>query len=225
MTNPTIEKIKKLLALAGNNNNEAEAAQAAAMASTLMMRHGIEEDQLKDAVKPTIGTGARFDDQAAFHRVVAHAVAELMACSTYWYSEVKGVQFVGRPINVMAAEELFVYVVLQVESLYKRALPSGMSQRERAEYRKTFKLACSFRIRDRVREIIAHQDLGSDAPSNSRALVVQHRSVLMNEIAEYNAAASVRVSRPMTVRMRHAGAYQSGRAAGDQVELNRGVRN
>ncbi len=221
--NPIIEKIKKLLALAGNNSNESEAARAMEMASTLMMKHGIEEDQVKGEVKQEIRPGTRYDDQAPFHRIVAQAVAELMGCSTYWYPRVKGVQFVGRPLNVTAAEELYVYVILQVEHLYRIELPKGLTQRERSQYRKTYKLACANRIHTRVRDIIRHQGLSTSEASTSRALVVQHREVLRGEIDEYNQARNIPSSRPMRVSYNHQEAAAKGWNAGSRVELNKGV--
>ena len=52
MTNTTIERIKKLLALSASPNPH-EAAQAAAMAADLMERHGVESADLQgDDVSP-----------------------------------------------------------------------------------------------------------------------------------------------------------------------------
>ena len=41
-----LDKIKKLLALASNNPNEEEAARAMDKAQAMMLKHGIERDQV-----------------------------------------------------------------------------------------------------------------------------------------------------------------------------------
>lgn len=217
-----IAKIKKLLALAGNNSNEAEAARALEMASSLMMKHGIEEDAVKGEAKQEIRVGTRFEDQRPFHRVVAQAVAELMGCSSYWYAPIKGVAFAGRPLNVATAEELFVYVVLQIEGFYRRDLPKGLTQRERADFRQTYKLAAAYKVQGRVNEIVRNQSLPTGS-TGSTALVVQHRELLRTELEEFNRARGIGNSRPMNPKFKSVEALLAGRLAGDQVELAKGV--
>lgn len=219
-----LDKIRKLMALAGNNSNESEAARAMEMASSLMMKHGIEEAQLNVGKKVSheIGETEIFKDQLAFHRILAGAVALLMGCTTYNYRGIDGVSFVGREDNRNAARELYVYAILQVEQLYKTALPKGLSQGERSKWRKTFKLACSIRVNSRVHEILATQSIPG-AGTGSTALVVCHRDTLTAEIDAYGATRGVKVKKPKPVSYSHVGAAFAGHFAGNQVELNKGV--
>lgn len=213
-----IDKIKKLLALAGNNSNDQEASRAMEMASALMMKHGIEADQLKDK-KIELITGMQFADSKKFHKILSASLAQLMGCQGMWSQHNEAVSFMGRPENVEAAEQLHVFVILQIESLYKRSLPKGLMQRERASYRADFKMAAATRVANRVADILRGQSI--DGSSESRALVVNHRSQLAAEIAEV--LQGRKQARPTRHTYKSGDALIAGRIAGDQVELNKGV--
>jgi len=66
------EKIKKLLAVAEGQANEHESARAMELASSLMMRHGIDRESLGE--KPTVGEGSYFPIDYKWHRTTAQAV-------------------------------------------------------------------------------------------------------------------------------------------------------
>lgn len=222
MTDTIITKIKKLLALGKNNNNEHEAAQAMAMAAAMMAKHGIEQDQLKDADKPTAGLGPWITMEAKYWRTVARAAAHLYGGQSGLPTKgaTDRVRFAGRPEVREAAEETFAFIILQIEALYKAALPKGLSKTERAEFRATFKQACAARVEDRVGEIVHTLQTQDVAATGSTALVVaNHRAIMAKEIEQLwsgkgKAARSPRVGN---------GSF-AGWAAGDHVDLNQKVK-
>lgn len=207
-----IDKIRKLLALSANNPNEEEAASAMAKARELMLKHGIEEAALRPEAKPGVIYGEPVEANP-WQRRTAEAAAQLAGTKSLWYPSVGKSGFLGRPENVAASQLLWTWINDQVEQFYKSALPTGLSQRERAQYRKSFKWACANRILSRV-----HKIQSRDLPAaQSFALV------LVDEVEAKLREDAVPTGKPMRTQARHAEAFYAGRAAGDQVKLNKEV--
>lgn len=217
MTNtaPIIDKIKKLLALASNNSSEAESARAMEMASNLMAKHGIEQDQLKE--KSIIVDGDHSPLDVEYYRYTGQAAQYLSGAEFFLYlGSAPTFNFVGRSANVEFAQLLMAHINLQIEALYKQALPKGLTQRERAKFRKDFKIVAARRVNQRAREILETQV----AASSSTALVL-HKDALKNEVHEYLAQKGVQVrSVKAKARSFDSRAHSAGILAGNQVELN-----
>src|SRR5690606_5442235 len=82
-----------------------------------------------------------------YQLVLANAAAHLYGCKVIMYGRGKqGIEFVGREMNIEAASFTLIFLTQQVEGLYKQGLTKGLSQRQRSEFRKTFKWACACRV-------------------------------------------------------------------------------
>ena len=104
-TESILNKIRGLLAMAEGQANENESLQAMALASQLMTKYGIEQDQLKGPKKVSMaGEGDMIDLFKIHHRILAQAVGELFGCKTLNYNKAKKISFVGRPENIEACE-------------------------------------------------------------------------------------------------------------------------
>lgn len=220
------DKIRAILATAADERgNDNERANAERLASMLMMRHGISADELGE--KPTVGEGALFDISYKWYRFVASAAGLLYGVKPFYQTggEVLRCRFVGRQDNIDAAQDTLAFYLLQVEMLYKAHLPKGLSKKERADYRKTFKEQCAARVYTRVHAIVQEQTKAAAPTSDSTALVViAHREQLDNEADEFiKAKADVKPMRAVTVANKSYTAAQDGRRAGDTVDLNRKV--
>lgn len=209
------DKIRKLLAMAeAAGGNENEMKNAMAMASDLMMRHGVEREQLGD-VTPKARRGEVIDADYVWYHDLAVAAGLLCGCKTiHWYPRAYSkVRFVGRPENIEGAQDIYTFLILQLEMFYKAALPKGMSKLERAEYRKTFKHACALRIRNRAQTIIDAQP----KETGTALMVIDHRNMLLGE-----AAAEMSDIPDGKARKRpHGRGTSDGRMAGDAADLNR----
>lgn len=214
------EKIKKLLALAGNNSNEHEAARAMEIASELMMRHGIEQEQL-GGEKPSIKEGDYFNVDYAWYGDAAWAAARLYGVRTLRMKSRTDEKwkFVGRPQNIEAAEATFAFIILQVEGLYKAHLPKGLSQRERSAYRKDFKRGCAHRVYARACEVANQQSL----PTSANAIVL-HRSELEREVNDYLEERYQAPKKQVARTIKVGNGYWDGKRAGDSVDLHRSVK-
>lgn len=220
------DKIRALLNTANDaRGNDNERANAERIASMLMMRHGIAKDELGE--KATVIDGNKFEIAYKWYRFAASAAAELYGVKPFYTTggPVLLCRFIGRPENIEAAQDTLAFYLLQVESLYKFHLPKGMTKKERADYRKTFKDQCAFRIYERVVKIVAEQTRATTKVSHATALVVlEHREQLKLEADDHISKMSgVRRMKGVKVHSRSATAAIDGRRAGDAVDLNRKV--
>lgn len=218
------DKIRKMMALgaAGSGASEEEAATAMRMAMGLMARHGIDQATLGGA-KPSARMAARVDREIKPYEVMtAQAAGTLYGCRVlFWKSGKLGFAFIGRPDNTDAAEVTMMWLTQQVEELYKANLPKGMTQKERAEYRRTFKVACAHRVYQRALDFVRNpQQIATDIKST--ALVVgDYFKQLQGENQVVMADMSIKKSR---ARGTQAGSgTMAGFRAGDSVKLHRQV--
>ena len=214
------DKIRKLLALARDKSaSENEVSVAMAMATKLMMDHGIEE---KD-VEVSIGFGDMLEVDKRWHTFAANAAGVLLGTIPVCYrgaNGLVGIKFTGRQDNVDGSVMVYEFIVEQIERLYKSALPKGMTKSDRAEFRRTFKEMCAVRVFHRAKEIVDAIAKGSD----SRALVVvDHRKQLASEAQDFlNKDGRVRES-SRAVRMKPGRGSRAGYMAGDLVDLQKTV--
>lgn len=176
------DKISKLLNMTVENGcTEDEQETALRMAAGLATRAGIELDSLRmkdQTAAERKATQKTFRQEFKIHQVMAaQAASYLYGCKLYTYSGGKGgIFFIGREENVELAEQTMFWLMRQVELLYKQHLPRGMTQRDRAEYRKTFKAACAKRVMDRAYQMMIEMrqnDRAAQAATGQNALVVQ----------------------------------------------------
>lgn len=234
----TKERIAKLLAMARGNANENESATAMQMAMRLMLQHGLSEADFREGGKAQMAIeGKHTEADVRWMAWVHNAAAKLYGCKTVryrgWGKQGDSLVFVGRSENIEVAEMTYLWLIEQVESFYKQALPRGLSKQARAEFRRTFKEACSLRVFDRaekmMKEIIANDDMASQAlalasPRQGTALVVQgHFEKLLQEVDDYFKAQGVKQSTRVT-KVKYGSGTVAGSAAGDQVKLRKEVR-
>lgn len=223
MTNSIHDKIRNLLAMAEGQANDNESEQALKLAHKLMMRHGIDQDALRPkSERPEVITG---DDHSFDHRwqlVCAQAAAHLYAVKTLMrtgYDKQTYFLFVGRSDNLQAAQDTTAYLMLQIEQLYRAALPKGLTQKERARWRKEFKYIAANRVWERCHDLV-----DSKPTSTGTDLVIfNHREQLQNEIAEYLEGKVKAGKAYKGPKLKSHDAVMAGRVAGDQVDLHKAV--
>jgi Protein of unknown function (DUF2786) len=217
MSDKIKQRIEKLLAMSrdtGASENEVE--QALTRATELMIKHNISEKDL--GIQMKAGDMIEFAD---FHKIVGMAVAQLFGVIPV--TRGTHIQFVGRVDNVETCEWTMQWVIEQIEHLYKTSLPRGMSQSDRANYRRTFKKAAAIRVLQRVADIV--RKIEAEGVSDCTALVVVDQRKQLADEAKQFAEQQFSGLRSKTTSLRVAvtpGAV-AGRAAGDRVQLNKKV--
>lgn len=214
------EKIRKLLALARDSGaSEHEAALAMERAQQIALEHAIDIESVQ-----TINTGPnivvvraeKMYQNRPYYIQLACAAAELYFGQALIRQRPDSLSFtwVGTPDNVEFAQATFDWLIEQVERWYKTMLPKGLSVSARANYRRTFKWACSARVRMRVGQL--KPALPS---SSSRALVVV-------DTLQKAAEAKVASMNPNKSRSRPKAMGRGtldGMAAGEKVQLRREI--
>lgn len=223
------EKIVKLLNLARDKGaSEAEAATAMTMATRLMLSHGIQESELQQS-KAVAGRSELTEVDTDWQKILAQAAGKLFGCMTLFSRSMNGAPsffFIGRPENHDAAKLTFNYLCDQVERLYKISLPRGMTQRDRANYRRTFKYACSARVYHRAEELVEEMKRGQHLEgTGGTALVVQgYFDKLDDEVDEFLKKANMNI-RTTRSKARSAGlGTAAGRSAAESVNLRSALK-
>ena len=222
----TINKIKKLLAVAatGSGATEGEAMSAAALASALMLKHNIDVQLDDDKDEPTAQRGESLGGyDEPWHIECSGGAGYLYSCRPLIQRRMGNIAFVGRPDNINAAEMTLKFFVDETERLYKLNLPKGLSKLDRANFRATFKMACARRIAARcwaIMETLRQDDAKAIEATGSRALVIVQSIDAM--LAEADAMLGDAKKLPVR-KMRFGLGTDAGRAAGDKVELQKKV--
>lgn len=223
----TIDRIRKLQAMTVEGGcSEEEAETAMRMWMGLMARYGIEQSMIKGAEAPK-AVSKQFSAAFKKHQLwCGQAAATLYGCKLLTIGGGKyGIEFVGRPDNIDASEVTMFWLINQMDGFYKQALPKGMTQAARAEFRRTFKEACAVRIMNRARDMMAEMqrsDAAAQASTGSNALVVMgHFQQLVKENEDVLAGMSIRKGRARSMSV--GSGTLAGRAAGDHVKLRKDI--
>lgn len=189
----TKDRIAKLLNMTvANGCSEDEAANAMRMAAGLATKIGIELDAVRPAgaPKPKIVEKRKYTVMKVYESFCSEAAAVLYGVDCYAPNYGKnGYWFTGREENVELAEQTMVWLVAQVEQLYKQALPRGLSKRDRANFRGSFKDACGERIYHRafrlMRDMKTNQAAAQEATGQNALVVAGYFEQLASEIKEF----------------------------------------
>jgi hypothetical protein len=188
------EKIKKLLAFSeGNHNSEDEAANAMRIAAGLAARYGIELESLRPETeeKPKVAEKAYRTEMKPYEALCAKAAAVLygVECIAPNYGK-RGFWFTGRDDNITMAEQTHLWLVRQVEALYKIALPRGLTKQARSQFRNSFKDACAERLYQRAYHLMLKlqqdEQVAKETTGSTALVVAGHFKMLEAEIREFN---------------------------------------
>jgi hypothetical protein len=204
------ERIGKFLNMTvANGCSEDEQESAMRLAAAAATRAGIDLDAFQaeqakasDVAAPLRkATSKHLREEWKIHQVLAaQAAAVLYGVEVYTYSGGKGgLFFVGREENIELTEQTMFWLMRQVELLYKQNLTPGLSQKVRAEFRKTFKAACALRVYHRALDLMRDMKTNQAAAQSAtgqNALVVQgYFETLKQENLAYFGADEASVAR------------------------------
>lgn len=223
-----IDRIRKLQMMRVENGcSEDEAETAMRMWVGLMARHGIEQSQISKGQDAPAAIRKRVSETLRKHQLLCgQAAAVLYGCDFLVYSGGKmGVEFIGRTENTQAAEMTMFWLMNQMESFYKQALPRGLSKADRAEFRRTFKESCAARINTRahamVDEMKRSDKLAQETTGSNALVVLGHFDQLKKENQLVTADMNIRKGRTLTISS--GSGTLAGRAAGDRVKLRKEI--
>lgn len=223
MTDAIKERIAKLLALGRNNSNEHEADAALRLAAKMMAEHGIKES---DVSQSKIIQGSTLISDKIWKRTLASAASTLYGTSIIFNGDFSEFSFVGSDAHNEASRETYLWLVDQVQFLYKNYPPKGLSVSDRAHHRKKFKDACANRIF--VRAVLIMESLAQEnIPGTSLVVLAEVKQRFIENDAAVDAMGAKESKRHKTVATvdRTSVSAAIGIRAGDSVELNKKVQS
>lgn len=221
-----IDRISKLMALAGKNSNEEEAAAAMAKAQALMIEHELSEADVSDEqLEAHLGEMGHTDfvaNGAPFARIIAQAIASAHMCG-YLTMKMQRDQrkhfFYGRESRRIVASMMAEYVI-------KRVLSLGLAHKRNGRGDvKSFVWGAAVTIRERC-ELIAKQaregELVAEDGTNLPAVVTFAAELDLAQQAMQRDATGTMKTRPTTVDPK---SFNAGKDAGKSIGLNAQVRS
>lgn len=237
------ERVRKILALAGNNPSEHEIAAAMTKARAILAEHGLTVDEFAstdestpEASEPMESEGlaiVKSTDSWAY--TLALGVGALTETSVlYWSSQSGGKKIVmaGQATDLCVARELFAYLYAQAQELSRTAMqtecPAWYERGQKTVWRRTFLQGFADRIRARAtdarKQEIAEAVEAKAADGDSmlpavlwNAIVERKETALAQFVKEAQGKLRIRTGR--SGGSRDSGGYSRGYAAGANVGL------
>lgn len=237
-----IARVRKLLALAGNNPNEHEAASAAERAQAILAEYNLSLSEVQAAE----GQENRFEfdatartDSRPWRRQLAMMIAQLYFCK-YFFTFVKVStskrkngyirhdvhNFVGAKHNLMVARMIFDYLNETVTRLAKEE-STAYPMKERTAFITSFQHTCSMRLCVRIQQRIEDAKAGkvkaetsTGAPGTALVLAGLYEET-QKKIEDFlkKEVGAMRSHKPRS-QITHTGGALAGRAAGDRISLD-----
>lgn len=234
-TEKIVDRIRKLLALAGNNPNEHEAELAMKRAQALLAKYNMTLDSLpkdeKDKQEPYIRDTQKHYSfiGSASARAIAKAIAELYFCKMFYTSlGTKGevYSYVGRQSNVAIAMSVSDMVLSQLRSQARQ----GQKIHGWA-FISNFMRGASYKIYDRCQTMIEEASEGKAKDETGTTNLPALRNTYLAEIdgvkaymLSLNVKLVIRAKGARGSKTPAAG-FREGMDAGDKVNLRLGVEN
>lgn len=227
-----LERVAKLLNLAGNNPNEAEAAAAIEKAHAILAEHNLtlaavqaHGQKVEQGDRDASKTGTKFSEK--YYKWIWMACADLNYCKMFSHRpnpKLRDTYYtvVGRQVNVIVATQMAMYLCQTIRRLAnEEAVRTG---RKDHAFKNASLAGCATRLYHRI-EALRKQEVSSTGAGNSNALAIWSG-------AEEEANAEF-IEKVMGIKLRTAVArkakaydrsgYAAGAAAGEKVSLNQQV--
>jgi Protein of unknown function (DUF2786) len=225
-----IDRIRKLLELAGNNPNENEALSAMEMATRLMAEHNIEmatveAEKNKDSDPAVEQEFKSAEFRHKWGRVVWGAVARLNFCKYYYrsYRDQNDRNFlVGTQANIAATKVMVDYLIATIDRLSHGAPIPGSQRR-------AFCLGAAGRVSERLNELLRQRKKGEAKPVVGGGTNLPALASLYGQHEEKNDKALARIhpgmkfTKAASSTTQNWSAFSRGRAAGDTISLTQQV--
>jgi hypothetical protein len=223
-----VDRIRKLLALAGNNTNENEALVALEKAHALLAEHNLSmaEVKAKDDEPETKRVEEKTETNLSerYYRVIWNGAALLNYCyciserpspfkrQTFYY-------VIGREINTIVATEFALYLCQTMKRLMNEEC-KRVGRKDNA-FKESFLKGMSGRLWQRM-EKLREKPVG---PSNSNALVLyRDEEVAAGKRLWLEGGRTVNESKKRRLQIKDSEGYSAGREQADSISFERQVK-
>lgn len=222
-----LDRIRKLMRLAGNNSNANEAALAAAKANELMLRYKLDSvtvdglAPVADAVRTHMENEPIFSGRnlVSWKNRLASTLAYHNACRIiHW--RVRGateVRIIGTKANAEVVGYLYSYIAREIERICKDEMSRGVGFGK--TWANSFKVGAVIGVGERLREMKA--TVAAEYTSVALVVLDREREALAKRYEEI--AGNFKKSTAGTGQIGSVGGLEAGRAAGRGISVNRGI--
>ena len=235
-----IEKIQKILALAGNNPSEGEAAKAAAKAQAMLAEHNLSMADVapeKQKLEMQIDYELRTDSRP-WRRKVATMTAKMYFCEYYFQYVKKPLPndptgkkyrrfdihlFLGEKHNITVTKLMFAYLHTTVTRLAKEAA-KRVPEKERTAFVNSFQHSCANRLAWRIQEKIDEAKRGGLKTDSGNTLPALNNlyADAAAKLKAFKEQTDFEVGKPEKAKAKsnHAGGMVAGDRAGRDISLD-----
>jgi len=218
-TNPIIEKIKKLLALA-NSSNEHEAALAASHAQRLLSEHNLAMADIEAAHRPEKADKVEATVSKTLPKWLRHlsaGVSTAFDCQAIHHPALGRLTFIGVGADVQIAAYTFTFLDKTVRRLcsnyMKHHVKTGIPNRHRELMRQSYYLGAVATINQRLKE------QKQQTPVTTGALVPVKAGLIRQAMHEIGNIRTIHSRRSYI----NSEAYAKGQIDGGQVGIHQGI--
>lgn len=235
-TTPVIQKIKNLLALAAKAGTEAEAENASRHAQALMLKYRLSVAELESSAPESVAASiGEYNGPEAAVKIAQWKVYLMnVICSINGCKLIinnipirhgmrrqfnRAFLVIGSEADASLVSAFYCNLRDTIESLAKTHQPAGLARGEGKNWATSFKLGCTTRINERLKEGAASARKEAVADNKITALAVidnRKEAVSAYMVKAYPKLRNVQASRS-NVRDE---AYSMGRAVGGRVSLS-----
>lgn len=229
-----LERVAKLLNLAGNNTNEAEAAAAIEKAHAILAEHNLtlaavqaRGQKVEQGDREAAKTGTKFSEKC--YKWIWMACADLNYCKMFSHRpnpKLRDTYYtvVGRQVNVIVATQMAMYLCQTIRRLAnEEAIRVG---RKDHAFKNAFLAGCATRLYHRIEALRKQEvEVASTGASTGNALAIWSGSEEQAnaEFIEKTLGIKLRTGIVRRGKAMDWQGYIAGSAAGDKVSLNQQV--
>ena len=225
-----IQKMKKLMAMANDKSSEHEATTALRQLHALLAKHNISMEQIEsaDEEQEEIQESFELHKDRPWKRMVALHIAKLYFCEMYYVKLGGGKSnyaFVGTEANRTFALAIFNMVVKTVER-ESRAESRKHYGKEVSGFVNSFWTGAMNRICERCNQLIESAKAGTleDDEGTTLPAMVSTYELQKQRVDDWLSANHNLKQTKTRTRATDPNGARAGRAAGDRVQLSRGLQ-
>ena len=228
-TEQAINRIKKLLAMAGDASNPYEAAMAAGRAQEMMSKHRIDAAQVQgeadkpiEAVEMDVLFATTGKQRPRWKGRLAMALGEANGIHIYWAwttdqgQYVRCIKAVGQPSVVQVTAFTFQFIVAEIDRLAKRKGGCGRT------WLNNFRLGAVKEVSDRVTEQAA-KDIPPESEGEEGLIPSGALATIAKEVDRQVKTLGLRCTGGSEANW-DGGAFAAGQRAGQNIEVRNGAR-
>ena len=228
-----LDRVRKLLSLAGNNPNQHEAASAAEMAKRILNEYNLSLSDIE--LQEILSKEVTFHELriSSWKQILAVKIAEIFDCRVYGTSDLVNhggkykIVFVGNKSDVQVAYYVYEYLYRVIFNLIETKMKNNDSEFHGNTVRHNYAAGIMSVITDRLTEFYGKVKAESDVKVNNYGKTGKEVLVIKNDAISKYVASTVGEMQKKVVggaRVMDVDTYSVGQKDGKNIPLSRGIQ-